>query len=30
MERVQPAKDVIRQLVEEYIESVERLDKLNS
>jgi NAD(P)H-dependent flavin oxidoreductase YrpB (nitropropane dioxygenase family) len=29
MNRVQPSKDVIRQLVEEYIEAVERLEKLN-
>jgi NAD(P)H-dependent flavin oxidoreductase YrpB (nitropropane dioxygenase family) len=29
MNRVQPAKDVVRRLVEEYIEAVERLEKLN-
>jgi NAD(P)H-dependent flavin oxidoreductase YrpB (nitropropane dioxygenase family) len=30
MDRVRPAKDVVRQLVEEYIEAVERLDKINN
>ncbi len=30
MRSVQPAKDVIRQLVEEYVDAVERLDGLNS
>jgi NAD(P)H-dependent flavin oxidoreductase YrpB (nitropropane dioxygenase family) len=30
MDHVQPAKDVVRQLVEEYIEAVERLEKLNN
>ena len=29
MERVRPARDVILQLVDEYVEAVERLDNLN-
>ncbi len=29
MNRVRPAKDVMLQLVEEYIEAIERLDRLN-
>jgi NAD(P)H-dependent flavin oxidoreductase YrpB (nitropropane dioxygenase family) len=30
MNQVQPVRDVMRQLVEEYVEAVERLDTLNA
>ena len=30
MNEVQPVRDVMRQLVEEYVEAVERLDTLNA
>jgi NAD(P)H-dependent flavin oxidoreductase YrpB (nitropropane dioxygenase family) len=30
MDRVRPVRDVMHQLVEEYLEAVERLDELNA